>query len=69
MKHTKEGDREETKHTPTLKEGAQTRVMLRELTILNTEMSRNQEKILPEMAKIGGGDPSTIWKGNVMECK
>ena len=42
--------------------------MLRDLTILNTGESRNKSKILPDMAKICGGDPSTIWKGNLMKC-
>ena len=42
--------------------------MLRDLTILNPGESINQNKISPEMAKTGGGSPSTRWKGNIMEC-
>ena len=42
--------------------------MLRDLTILNPGESINQTKILPDMAKIGGGAPSTIRKINLMEC-
>ena len=42
--------------------------MLRELKFFDPGMSRNQRKILPEMAKIGGGAPSKIQKRNFMEC-
>ena len=42
--------------------------MLRDLTIFNPIDSINQRKILSEIANIGGGAPSTIWKGNLMGC-
>ena len=42
--------------------------MFRELTILNPRESRNQRIRLSEMVKIGIGAPSTIRKGNLMEC-
>ena len=41
--------------------------MLREPTILNCGVSIYQRKILPDMAKIVGGAPSTIWKGNLLD--
>ena len=53
---------------PTLKEGTPKIVMLRELTIVNTRESINKSKILTDMANIGGGAPSTKWKGNLMKC-
>ena len=40
--------------------------MLRELIIFNTDVSRNQGEILPEMSKISGGAPVTRWKLNFM---
>ena len=43
-------------------------VMLREITILDPGEPRNQRKILLDMAKIGDGAPSTIWKENLMVC-
>ena len=42
---------------------------MRELTIINPEASRDQSKVLPEIAKIGGGAPSTRWKENFKEFK
>ena len=42
--------------------------MLQELTILNPGISRYQKKRLPKMDKIGSGDLSTTWKGNLMLC-
>ena len=42
--------------------------MSRELKILDPGVSRNQSKILPYMAKIGGGTPSTRQKENLMAC-
>ena len=64
MKQYKE--EEELKHipAPTLKEGNPTRVMLSDLTTLNIVESRNQRKILLEMAKIGGGTPKQNGKKN-----
>ena len=44
----------------TLKEGTPTRVVLRNLKILNPGVSRKESKILPGMAKICGGSPSTV---------
>ena len=41
--------------------------MLRDLTILNPVESINQRIRLSEMARIGIGASSTIWKGNYME--
>ena len=67
MKKYKE-ETTETRPAPTLKEGPPKRKMLRELTVLNPGMSRNQGKRSPEMAKIGGGAPSTIWKRKFIEC-
>ena len=57
LQQSNEENLRETKPTPPLKEGKPKRVMLRELTILNPGVSRNQSKILPDMAKIGGGAP------------
>ena len=37
------------------------------IKILNPGESINQRKILPDTGDIGGGDPSTIWKVNLME--
>ena len=47
---------------PTLNKGTPTRVMLRVSTILNPVVSRNQSIILPEMSKIGIGDPIALCK-------
>ena len=52
----------------TLKGGTPIRVMLRDLTIFNPVESINLKKILPYIANIGGGAPSTRWKGKFMEC-
>ena len=41
--------------------------MLRDLTILNHGEPINLKKILPEMANIGIGAPSTRWKLAFME--
>ena len=42
--------------------------MLRELIIFNPLESGNLGIRLPELAKIGIGDPSTRWKGNLIKC-
>ena len=69
LQHFNEKEVTESRPAPKIKEGAPTRVMLRELTILNPGESRNQKKILPDMDKIGGDAPMTRWKVNLMEYK
>ena len=68
LQHSKEEEITELIPVPTLKEGNPARLILRDLTVLNPGVSRYQRKRLPDMAKIGDGDPSTIQKGNLMEC-
>ena len=52
---------------PTLKEGNPTREYVEVINNIESWRVKNQRKILPEMAKICGGAPSTIWKRNLME--
>ena len=68
LKHSKEEELIEPRTAPTLKEDNPTRVILRDLTIADPCVSINQRKRLLDIAKIGGGAPSTIRKGNFMEC-
>ena len=42
--------------------------MLRNFPNLNPGASINQKTILLEMAKIGGGAPSTRWMVNLIAC-
>ena len=63
MKQTKEDEETEPRPSPTLKEVNPKRFMLRDLTLLNPGVSRNQSGKLPETAKIDGVYPKTIGKG------
>ena len=66
MQHLKEEKVTESRSEPTLKEGTQRRIMLRDLTKFNNGESRNQRTILPGVAKIGICYPSKRRKGNLM---
>ena len=60
LQQFKEEEVTEPRPASTIKEETPTRVMLRDLTILNTGYSRNQRIRLLEMANIGIGAPSTV---------
>ena len=55
-------------HTCTNTKVRETKNILRDLPTLNPGESRNQRKVLLEMANISGGSPSTIWMECFMVC-